>query len=58
MRTFGDLAKSVAATNVAKLARANGPVREQEIWSSLEYIIREQLAWNGPITPDSRLVQS
>lgn len=58
LRTMGDLATAVAATNIAKIADTHGPARERELWASLEYIIRSQLAWNGPITPESRFVQS
>jgi hypothetical protein len=57
LRTVGDLARAVAATNIAKLASANVPTRERDVWASLEYIIRDQLAWKGPITPESRFAQ-
>lgn len=57
LHTFGELARAVAAMNAAKFAKAHGPARERELWFSLEYIIRDKLAWKGPITPDSRFVE-
>jgi hypothetical protein len=55
LRTVGDLARTVAALNVAALASPNEPLREREIWAALQGVIRNDLGWDGSVSPTTRL---
>jgi hypothetical protein len=54
LRTVGDLAQAVAALNVAALASPDEPLREREIWTALQGVIRNDLDWNGSVLPTTR----
>jgi len=54
LRTVGDLAETVAALNVAALASPDEPLREREIWTALQGVIRDNLGWDGPVLPTTR----
>jgi len=54
LRTVGDLARGVAALNVAALASPNEPLRRPEIWTALQGVIRHRLDWNGTVMPTTR----
>jgi hypothetical protein len=52
--TVGELARAVAALNVATLANPNEPLRKREIWAALQEIIRNHLIWSGAVHPTTR----
>ena len=54
--TVGDLARQVGASNARRLLPEGAVMRDSEIWSSLVSIIRQETAWNGPITPETKLI--
>ena len=57
-RTVGDLARTVAALNVAVLASPNEPLRKREIWTALRGVIQDNVDWNGPVLPTTRLIRN
>jgi hypothetical protein len=52
--TVGDLARAVAALNIAALASPDQPLRTREIWTALVEIIRDNLVWSGAVQPTTR----
>ena len=58
LRTVRDLARAVAALNVAVLASPNEPLRKREIWTALRGVIQDNLDWNGPVLPTTRLIRN
>jgi hypothetical protein len=56
-RTVGELARITAALNVRALSSgATGLMRTSDVWAALEAVIREQVDWEGPITPETRFI--
>jgi hypothetical protein len=58
LRTVGDLARAVAALNVAALASSDQPLRKREIWVALVEIIRDNLVWSGAVRPTTRFFRA
>jgi hypothetical protein len=54
LSTVGDLARAVAALNVAALASPDQPLRTREIWTALVEVIRDNLVWSGAVQPTTR----
>jgi hypothetical protein len=54
--TVGDLARAAAGLNISSLSWPAGAMRTRDVWSALEAIIRDELDWDGPVSPEMRLV--
>lgn len=55
-RTFGDLARVVAAKNMATLCAPHGPMRTADVTRALNVIIQECARPDGAFHPDTRLL--
>jgi hypothetical protein len=53
-RSVGDLARGAAGLNISALAGSTGTMRKRDVWPALETIIREELAWEGPLEAETR----
>jgi hypothetical protein len=49
VRSVGDLARKVAARNIAALSKQDGAIRTRDVWAALDSIIREVSARDEPI---------
>jgi hypothetical protein len=54
IRTVGDLANAVAGLNASQLLPEGAPMRAKETWLVLEEVIRDDLAFNGSISGETR----
>jgi hypothetical protein len=54
LATVGDLARAVAALNVAALRIPGEPLRKREIWTALEWIVGDMIGWRVPVQPAAR----
>ena len=43
---------------MAVLASPNEPQRKREIWTALRGVIQDNVDWNGPVLPTTRLIRN
>jgi hypothetical protein len=58
MRTVGDLARAIAALNIAALSDGKEPIRRSEIWAALQGVIQDDLSPVGPVQPTTRFFRA
>lgn len=55
-QSFGDLAREAAFHNLGRLARETGTRNDIDLWNALDFMIRKDLAFEGKIDRETRLV--